>query len=87
MQCIRVFVYQATADACLMAATRAARSLYAAFMEKRVCGTQSVTARALTAAHEAACADAERCFLQKKMLGSQQEADAQLRELIKVRLR
>ena len=81
---IIVFVCQATADACLLAATRAARSLYAARMEERVRGERSVPASALAAAHAAARADAERCYAQKKKLGSQQDADTRLEELLKV---
>lgn len=87
MQYIIALFCQATADACLVAAARAARSLYATRMEERVRGVQSATASALNTAHAAARADAERCFLQKKKLGSQEDVDARLEELIQVRMK
>ncbi|KAJ8735836.1 hypothetical protein PYW07_007456 [Mythimna separata] len=76
-------IYKATADACLLAASRAASSAYAACMEPRINGPRSLSRRVLADAHAAARASAEKVYAQKKKLGSQTDVQDRLQELIK----
>ncbi|KAJ8736060.1 hypothetical protein PYW08_006716 [Mythimna loreyi] len=76
-------IFKATADACLLAAARAASRVYAACMEESVGGTQSLSRRMLADAHAAARAAAERVYAEKKKLGSKRDVEARLQELIK----
>ncbi|KAJ8735832.1 hypothetical protein PYW07_007452 [Mythimna separata] len=77
-----VTIFRATANACLMAAARAARGVYAAHMGAATGGACSHTARALQAAHSGARAAAAHAYSQKRKLGSQEDADAKLEYLL-----
>ncbi|KAF9798908.1 hypothetical protein SFRURICE_007314 [Spodoptera frugiperda] len=61
-------ICQATADACLLAATREARELYSQLMEARVRDNFSVSNATLTAWHEEARDQSLQCFTKKKNL-------------------
>ncbi|CAH0695498.1 unnamed protein product [Spodoptera exigua] len=76
-------IYQATADACLLSATREARDLYSQHMEARVRDGVSVSSATLTAWHEAARDLALKRFTEKKKLAAQADIDAQHNELTK----
>ncbi|KAJ8735837.1 hypothetical protein PYW07_007457 [Mythimna separata] len=76
-------IYKATADISLLAASRAASSVYAAYMEPRINGPRSLSRRVLADAHAAARASAEKVYAQKKKLGSQTDVHDRLQELIK----
>ncbi|KAJ8735833.1 hypothetical protein PYW07_007453 [Mythimna separata] len=76
-------IYKATADACLLAASRAASSVYAACMEPRINGPRSLSRRVLADEHAIARASAEKVYAQKKKLGSKTDVQDRLQELIK----
>ncbi|KAH9628403.1 hypothetical protein HF086_015933 [Spodoptera exigua] len=76
-------IYQATADACLLSATREARDLYSQHMEARVRDGVSVNSATLTAWHEAARDLALKRFTEKKKLAAQADIGAQLNDLTK----
>ncbi|KAH9628409.1 hypothetical protein HF086_015939 [Spodoptera exigua] len=73
-----VTILKATADACLLSATREARDLYSQHMEARVRDGVSVSSATLTAWHEAARDLALKRFTEKKKLAAQADVDAHL---------
>ncbi|KAJ8736061.1 hypothetical protein PYW08_006717 [Mythimna loreyi] len=77
-----VTIFRATADACLSALARAARGVYAARMAAASSCARSFTERALRAEHAAARADAAQHYAHKRKLGSQEDADAKLEDLL-----
>ncbi|XP_022821572.1 atlastin-2-like [Spodoptera litura] len=78
-----VTIFKATADACLLAATREARELYSQQMEARVRDNVSVSNATLTAWHDEARDQALRRFVGKKKLASQADVDTHLEALKK----
>ncbi|CAH0695497.1 unnamed protein product [Spodoptera exigua] len=78
-----VTIFKATADACLLAATREARDLYSQHMEARVRDGVSVSSATLTAWHEAARDLALRRYVGKKKLAAQADVDAHFEALKK----
>ncbi|XP_035446732.2 atlastin [Spodoptera frugiperda] len=76
-----VTILKATADACLLAATREARELYSQLMAARVRDNFSVSNATLTAWHEEARDKALKRFTEKKKLAAQADVDAHLEAL------
>ncbi|CAH1639941.1 unnamed protein product [Spodoptera littoralis] len=76
-------IFQATADACLLATTRKARDLYSQQMEARVRDSVSVSNATLKAWHEEARDQALRRFTENRNLAAQADIDVQFSELTK----
>ncbi|XP_022821574.1 atlastin-like [Spodoptera litura] len=76
-----VTILKATADACLLAATREARDLYTKYMQERVRDSFSVSNATLTEWHEEARDQALRRFTEKRKLAAQADVNAHLEAL------